>query len=148
LIALLLTLFNPLPSLHIFYLIPPLVRNFYRLDFASCIGWAMGAGLLLDLLSSAPRLGLYAFLFSLIAALLYPLRKFFFEESLMTLPILTTLWSFLVTLGAFSFHNVIPGGTDLLLAPLIDGFYAFALFTLPRLFRDGFPRSGKEYFSS
>jgi cell shape-determining protein MreD len=130
------------PSLNLAFLVPFIVYCYYRTSFASSLWVALGCGLLIDLLSSDGRLGLFALNYTLTTACLYHRQKHFFEESISTLPLMTILFSLLSALiqlpllfglesGApFSFFWVI---TDLLLMPFADGIYAFFWFSLPIL---------------
>lgn len=109
----------------------------------------------MDLLSSQQHLGLYALNYCLTLWMIYPQKRNFFEDRLSTLPVMTYLFSFLSTLIHLllldSFEKSLSlswiwVGTDLLLMPLADAFYAFIWFTLPSLFMPRAPK--REYFVS
>jgi hypothetical protein len=130
------------PSLNLAFLVPLIVFCYYRTSFARSLWIALACGLLIDLLSSDGRMGLFALNYSLTTACLYHRQKHFFEESISTLPLMTIFFSLLSALihlpllfglesgVPFSFPWII---TDILLMPFVDGIYAFFWFSLPLL---------------
>lgn len=103
--------------------------------------WAsFGCGFLIDLVSTEPRLGLYAINFALTTLALYPQRRHFFEDKELSLSFFTALISTVSTLVHLVLLQIFGKGipfklsslfTDLILMPLFDGLYAFLWFTSP-----------------
>jgi len=127
----------------------------YQKRLQTCLWYAFAGGLILDLLSSSPRLGMYAFAFCTASLVLYPQRRNFFADSLSTLPIMTFAFSSLSTLVlatlfyVIEMQNMFSGKwifTDLIAMPVADGAYAFVVFVLPALLFGKRIRRGKEYF--
>lgn len=144
-----------IPQLRLTYFAPFLIIACYQKSLKACLWLALGVGVLLDLLSSQTRLGLYAFDYCLTIALLYPQRRNFFADSITTLPIMVFLFAFLSTvimailLYSVETRNVFSWPwvfTDLICMPLLDALYAFVLFTLPSTIFGRTPRRGKDYF--
>ena len=153
-----LTLLAPqiLPWAHLLYFAPLLVTLFYQRSLAACLWWAVCCGLLVDLLSSDGRLGLYALNYSGTALLLYGQRRNFFADSLSTLPLMTFFFAAISSLFEIILVRLLHtspllsstgAATHLLLMPALDACYAFLLFTLPALLFGKRQRTGKEYFS-
>lgn len=141
-ISLLCTLFAPLfcPRLHLLYFAPFLVTCSYKYSRFSALWRAIGCGVIIDLLSSTHFFGLTSINYSLVTLLLYGQTRHFFEDKLSTLPLMSSLFSFFSTAVAFLLtiffgHRFLPSWrwivTDLFGMSLIDGCYAFLLFSLP-----------------
>lgn len=101
---------------------------------------AVSCGVLIDLFSSATPFGLSSLNFVIALTLLYPLRLSFFEDKLLTWPLLTSLFSFLSTLLMLFLRPLFGQGvavsgrwflTDLVFASFLDGLYALIFFVLP-----------------
>ena len=105
-----------------------LFETVIRPPLLSALWMALGVGLLYDLFSGSEKLGSWAVAYTASLYLLSPLKRTFFEDSITTLPILTYLYSLLLTLWmlfpTFSF-------TDLFIYPLFDALFALVCFTLP-----------------
>lgn len=143
-----------LPDLPLLFFAPFLVSAFYQQNKMRCLWLALVCGLIIDLLSSQMRFGFYALNYILTVELLYGYKYHFFEDHLTTLPLLTCIFTVLLTaihlLLLYLFgYGIIPTWTwvknDLILMPLYDGLYAFIAFSLPTLFlsRPSVPRRSK-----
>jgi hypothetical protein len=128
------------PFLRLTFLAPLLVLLFYRLSWYLIAWVAVGAGVLMDLLSADGQFGLYALIYTLTASLLYPLKHHFFEEKLTTLPLLSSFFgllsSLLFSIVGSLFERPLTLSwqwivTDLFLLPIADGCYAFVWVLLP-----------------
>ncbi|MEI8365261.1 MAG: rod shape-determining protein MreD [Parachlamydiaceae bacterium] len=155
--CLLLTLTIPAlyPSLRLLFFSPFLVIAIYQKPLSTCLWYAFICGLILDLLSSSPRLGIHALNFCLTLAILYPQQRNFFADNLSTLPLMTFFFSTLSTailatlMYTIEMHNIFSvrwAYTDLMLMSAADAAYAFIAFILPPLFFGKQRRSGKDYF--
>ncbi|NGX42988.1 MAG: hypothetical protein K940chlam7_01278 [Chlamydiae bacterium] len=155
--TLLATLFSPIifPSYKLLFFGAFLVILYYRKPFVTCLWGSLLCGLLFDLLSSHPRLGIYAINFTATTWVLYPQRRNFFADSLSTLPVMTFLFSVISTvfqgflLYAFEGQICISKNwflSDLFLMPLFDAVFAFCYFILPFVFFGKPIRKGKDYF--
>ena len=156
-VALLATLFLPVLStdLRLLFFAPFLVILYYQKSYVTCLWGALFCGLVLDLTSSQMRIGFYAINYCLTTWLLYGQKCHFFSDSLVTLPLMTFLFSLISTLIGFMFMNAFVDRvlvswewvlTDLVAMPVLDATYAFIFFVLPLLFLKGWPRGGKDYF--
>lgn len=156
-ISLVLTIVSPalLPHLALSFFPPFLIIACYKKPLSVCLWLALCCGLILDLLSSQTRLGLYPLSFCIVLVLLYNQKRNFFADSPTTLPIMTFLFSSLTAWVAiflmyvieikslFSWHWAL---TDTVLMPAWDALYAFCMFILPALLFGKRRRRGKDYF--
>lgn len=158
-ICLLLTLGLPalFPNIRLTFFAPFLIIACYKASLKKCLWIALLCGVIVDLLSSYTRFGLYSLDYCATLFILYPQRRNFFADSLSTLPIMTFLFALLSTLlmalllYSIETINVFSWGwvfTDLLMMPAVDGFYAYFIFILPALLFGKRRRAGKEYFLS
>lgn len=115
-----------LPSLKLFTFAPFLIIVLYKKPLLSALWIALGVGLLQDLFSGSEKLGTWAVAYTASLYLLSPLKRSFFEDSITTLPILTYLYSLLLTLCMLTFSF-----SDLIIYPLFDALFALLFFTLP-----------------
>ena len=159
LFTLLLTLITPslFPYVKLSFFSPFLIITCYKKRLLSSLWIAVACGLILDLLSSQTRLGVYGLTFCFTLILLYPQKQNFFADSLTTLPIMTFLFASLSSLmmaivfysidmkNVFSWHWVM---TDLIAMPAADAAFAFSCFILPALLFGKRRRQGKDYFLS
>lgn len=129
-----------LPQLHIFYFAPLIVISFYHIPKLSALRVALLCGWIVDLLSASTPFGFYALVYTIVAFLLYPMRLYFFEDSLSTWPIMTALFSVGVAIVSVCVAWILGEGialswgwfrADLFGMPLVDAAYAFVAFTLP-----------------
>ncbi len=146
LLSLIPLLLGPLfPYWHPLVLVPFVVCAFYRLPLTTCLWIALGAGALLDLLSANGRLGLYALTYCIATLILFPQKRAFFPGRITTLPLLTALFTSLVTLLTALALRISPWWgwilTDLVAMPLIDGLYCLVGVALPLYLLFG--RAGK-----
>lgn len=157
LFSLFLTLCFPVlfPTYHLIFFSPFLIILFYQSSYLACLWSALLCGIIIDLLSSDMRLGLYGIIFCLTTALLYNQKRNFFADSLSTLPIMTYLFSLIFTIiQALSLYILEKESilswkwilTDLVFMPGLDALYAFIVFILPAIFFGKMPRRGKDYF--
>lgn len=156
-LSLLLTLGMPsiFPMIRLFFFAPVLIIAMYRYSLISTLWLGLFCGLILDLLSSSSRLGIYSMSFYIALVLLYPQKKNFFADSLSTLSIMTFAFSSISTIAAalilyivdidniFSWRFIL---CDVFLMPLADAFYSFCVFTLPAWLFGKRIRSGQDYF--
>ena len=156
-VALLLTLLVPAvaPAWRLSFLVPFLIISFYQKTYITCLWYAFSCGLILDLVLSQERFGLYGLNFTIAAALLHPQKRHFFADSLSTLPIMTTLFSMISTLIQVILMNGLERdlslgwkwvATDLFFMPIFDGVYSFALFVAPFALFGKRQRRGRDYF--
>lgn len=138
---LLLTVFSPalLPTFRLLYFSPFLILVYYQKPYSSSLWISIACGLILDLLASNVRFGLYALNFAMTAAIIYKQRWNFFADSFSTLPIMTFLFSFTSTviqaLLFYIFAKPIPLSlawvfTDLLAFPALDAIFAVVWFLI------------------
>lgn len=144
-----------MPHLRLVFFAPFLIIACYQKSLPKCLWLAFLCGMVLDLLSSYTRLGLYAFDFCLTVAVLYPQRRNFFADSVTTLPIMTFLFALISTLVmalllySVESRNVFSWPwlfTDLICMPAMDALYAFCFFILPVLVIGRPRRRTKDYF--
>ena len=123
---------------------PVLVSLIYNVPLTLVLWLAVVCGFVQDALLGSFRLGFVALSYLLSLFVLYQWRFSFFRDSLVTLPLMTALFSFLVASlqcielfffdvpSTFSFLWVL---TDCFVMPLLDGAYAFIVFgALPLFF--------------
>ena len=129
-----------LPGLHLSAFAPFLAITLMRKGFIPSLWIAALSGLVLDLLNSEMRFGLYALNFSLTALLLHAQKKHFFDDRPFALALFTAVISSVSTLLQYVllslFDQKLPlsFGTalsDLVGMPLLDGVYAFIWFNAP-----------------
>lgn len=158
-IGLFCTLFIPssFPSAQLLYFTPFLIILYYKKTFLISLWGSLFCGLIIDLLSSESRLGLYAINYMLATTLIYQLRHNFFPDSVITLPVLTLFFAIVSTIleviimivfdhpltlhGHWIFNNII-------ILPVLNAIYAFAVFVLPSLLFSKKQLRGTDYFAS
>jgi cell shape-determining protein MreD len=154
LVAFLCLLVSPLlfPSWPLTYFAPPLVIVLYRRPLLTTLWYGILAGLVIDLLGGG-KLGFHSTCYLLTLLAITPLKDVFFADRLTTVPLLSVFFGAISTLIGFFLLKIVSQGfslhtgwilTDLIFMPLIDGLYAFLLFTLPG-FLPRWPK--REYFS-
>ncbi|MGE3953786.1 MAG: hypothetical protein AB7F31_01125 [Parachlamydiales bacterium] len=128
------------PYWHPLLLVPFVVATFYPLPLTTCLWVSLGCGTLFDFLSPGGGLGLYALTYSLATLILFPQKRAFYPGRITTLPLLTVLYTSLVTLIVALLLWPTSQGfslwwgwilTDLLAMPLIDGLYCLIGVALP-----------------
>ena len=132
-----------LPSLHLSTFSPFLALVFYRRSFASALWISFGCGVILDLLNSEARFGLYAFNLVVTTLFLYHQKKQFFEDKAIAFSLFTMAISAVsVMIQIFLLHALDRGitlslhriFTSAVLMSVCDGVYAFLWFTCPMKF--------------
>lgn len=128
------------PYLRLSAFAPFLAILYNRVHFSRALWIAFGCGLIIDLVSSHTRLGLYGLNLVLTTAALFPQRKHFFEDKASALALFTTLIAALSVLIQLFLIHVFDKGipisfktllSDVVLMSLFDGLYAFLWFTSP-----------------
>lgn len=156
-VCLLIALTVPLlfPALRLTFFAPFLIICCYRKTLTKCLWLALLCGVIIDLLSSYTRFGLFSLDYCVSLLILYPQRRNFFADSVSTLPIMTFFFAIISTLimalllYSIESINIFSWGwafTDLLIMPFIDGIYAFLVFTFPALLFGKPARRGRDYF--
>ena len=126
-----------LPNVRLMAFAPFLALLYMRKSFVTSLWIACLSGLLIDLLASQHRFGIYGLGYCLITVLLYSQRKHFFDDKPLGLALFTALISFFSTsLQLIVFERGISltwklACTDLIGMPLLDAVYAFVWFTCP-----------------
>lgn len=123
------------PGIRLMTFAPFFALSYYRLSFPKALWLAFGCGLLLDLLSSELRFGIYALASTVVSAIFYTQKRHFFEDKDLAFSAFSALISvgftaFLFFLSDLKLH-VGTLLTNLLLMPALDGLYAFLWFTCP-----------------
>ena len=80
------------PTLKLAYFAPFLIFTFYHSSKSKSIWLALLCGLIFDLLSAQMRFGIYALNYTATTCLLLTIKKYFFEDHLSTLPIMTLIF--------------------------------------------------------
>lgn len=112
---------------------------YHRVNFSKALWISFFCGLLLDMLSSQFRFGLFALSHVFVSFLLYKQKKHFFEEKAIALSLYSILISFCLSSFLLLFsclsHEITCSWpllfSDLILMPFLDGLYAFFWFTCP-----------------
>lgn len=142
LLALIFALFGHLffPYVRLSAFAPFLAIIYNRLSFSKVLWISFGCGLIIDLLSSHTRLGLYALNLVLTTAITYFQRRHFFEDKAIALSLFTTLIALIsMTIQLFLVHIFDKGIpisvktilSDVIFMSALDGLYAFLWFTSP-----------------
>lgn len=127
------------PGLHLFFFLPFLVVLLYRSSFTACLAAAVGCGLVIDLLSSSVRLGIYPAAYSAAMILFWSICRFFFFESLLVAPFVAMALSavttvLLMVIGWVMGELWVPERAwwfkDVLFFSLLDGIYTAFLLSL------------------
>ena len=130
--------------LRLSFFIPFLIIQYYTKSFIKCLWVSLFCGLLLDLLSYNSQFGLCAFSYVLTTWVLYRQKQYFFSHKLSTLPIMTFLFSALLTMWSWVFFFFFYRSqfftfslfiTDGIIYPLFDSLYAFVLLQSPKAYR-------------
>lgn len=128
------------PNIRLFAFAPFLALVYNRRTFVSSLWIATLSGIVIDLLCSQLRFGLYALNYSLTTVLIYRQKKHFFEDKPLALSLFTALVSCTSTLLqlflTYAFDKGLPftwklALTDLIGMPAIDALYAYLWFSCP-----------------
>ena len=131
-----------LPWLRVSAFTPVIIIAFYSRSFLNCLWMALACGLVLDLLGAQQHLGIYAMTYYLSTLILYNQRRYFFEDQITTLPVMTALFSAIstvvVVLALYLLETGIPISWkwivfDLIIMSLVDAAYAFLCFQVPQI---------------
>lgn len=123
-----------LPTLKLLTFAPFLALVFRKKSFLSSLWIAASCGLLIDLLNTDIRFGLFALAYVSTAAILYRLHPLFFEEKPLSLFLYISLISSVLSISQYvlmnAFSKSIPltfpfALTSFLLMPIVDGVVAF-----------------------
>jgi rod shape-determining protein MreD len=145
------------PSIRLLFFAPFLVIAAYQKSLFISLCYALGCGVVLDLLSDDMRFGVHALSLTVTTFILYEQRRNFFADTLSTLPIMTFFFSVISTLvdlvisysllhkQLFSLDWVL---CDLLIMPAFDALCALICFVLPGLLFGKKARRGEDYFTS
>lgn len=128
------------PFLHLSFFAPFLALAYHARPATRALWISLGCGVILDLLSSEFRFGLYSLAFVLTTLVLYPQKRHFFEDKPLAFSLFASLIAAFSTgttlILAYLFDRSVPFSAmsafiDLGLMSLIDGVYAFLWFTCP-----------------
>ncbi len=142
--SLLCHLLTPLvfPLVKLSYFSPFIVLALYKKNQTQFLNYCLIAGFILDLLSTTP-FGFWTINYLVCGWLLLYIKPFFFQDKLMTLPLVTLLFSQISTLFyALATHlffqkfnlNIYWIMTDLVVYPIFDAIFAVAAYTFPMRF--------------
>lgn len=141
-LALFLTLLNPLffPFLKLNFFAPYLVLLLYKKTKLFALWHALLIGFIIDLLSATTPFGFWSANYMITLFILTHLKRFFFEDKFLTLPLLTLFFSCISTL-LFTFStqlffykiHITPLWlfSDFIAYPIFDSLYALIAFNLP-----------------
>ena len=126
-----------LPHLRVLVFAPFFAFLFLRKPLLYSMWVSSLCGLLIDLLSSETKFGLFFICTLLTTVCIHRFKHYFYDEKLISIPCYTALFSFVFTLfhtlwlpSHFSFLNF-------LILPMIDATYAFFWFACPLLLYNG-----------
>lgn len=126
------------PNFRLIAFAPFLAIIYTRTTFITSLWAAFACGLIIDLMSSQFRFGIYALNYCLTTVMIYKQKRHFFDDKPLALSIFTTAISststLLQLLLLYVFDNRIPFSWKLVIAdlvgmPVLDGAYAFLWFT-------------------
>ncbi len=131
------------PSLRLLFFAPYLILFLYKNNLSKSLWMAFCCGLILDLLTTGNRVGLFALNFTLTLLFLYRLKSYFFRDRLSTLPIMTFLFSATAAFLQLFLEGIFQGATalhisrqwllsDLIQAPFCDAFFALILLLISK----------------
>jgi rod shape-determining protein MreD len=128
------------PYLRLSAFAPFLAILYNRAPISKTLWIAFSCGLIIDLISSYSRLGIYGLNFVIITILLYPQRKHFFEDKEVALSLFSAIIAALSILLQIFLVQVFDKGlplswktffSDVIFMSILDGLYAFLWFTSP-----------------
>lgn len=137
------------PSIRLMAFAPFLALALMRKELLPALWLCSLAGLMLDLTTSNPHFGLFAFSYFVTALATFRFRRHFYEEGLLSLPLFTILISFFWTLLFLLFGGFTPNlssiASNLIVMPLFDALYAFFWFTCPCMMYNRFKKKPRRY---
>ena len=128
------------PHLKLAFFVPFLVLMLYHTLLRHALWTALACGIIMDLLSSHPRLGLHALTYCATLTILYKIKRQFFVDQWTTLPLMTYIFSAVATLMqimillffspslSISWQWIL---VDVGLMPFLDAIYALIWFAYP-----------------
>lgn len=128
------------PFLRLSFFAPFLALTYHASPVTRALWISLGCGVILDLLSSEFRFGLYSLAFVLVTLILYRQKRHFFEEKPLAFSLFSSLIAAFLTSSllilTYLFDRTVPFSLmsafiDLVLMSLMDGLYAFLWFTCP-----------------
>ena len=128
------------PNIRLLAFAPYFALAYNRKPFVSSLWIATLCGMIVDLVCSQMKFGLYALNYCLTTLFIYKQKKHFFEDKPLALSLFTALISGVSTLLqlilTYAFDRGLPftwklALTDLIGMPFIDALYAFAWFFCP-----------------
>jgi cell shape-determining protein MreD len=129
-----------IPHVRLLPFSPFLALLYNKTSFVKALWLASLCGLIVDLLCSELRLGVYALNYCGTTLLLYKQKRHFYEDKAVALSLFTALISILSTLLQFFLISIFGQSltlspklllTDLAIMPLADAAYAYLWFTCP-----------------
>ncbi len=144
-LSLLPTLLGPIffPLIKLTYFAPFLIILMYKKKNAGLFAFTLVAGFIIDLLSAHTPFGFWIINYGMTLWVLLFFKPFFFEDKLLTLPLLTIFFSqistflYVVAMNFFFLKVQISFGwilTDLIVYPMLDGIFALLAFHIPLLY--------------
>lgn len=128
------------PTLRLIVFAPFLAITFWKRSFFYSLWIATLSGLMIDLLTTELRFGIFSLSYCLTALIFYGRAQKFHEQKLLSLTLFSVLiaagFSFIHALLLFFFHQRLPTSflllsREIFLMSIIDAFYAFFWFTCP-----------------
>jgi rod shape-determining protein MreD len=123
------------PNLRLIAFAPFLALLFMRVSLLRALWLGLACGVIMDLLSSQMRFGLYSVNYCLTTLLLYHQRRHFFDDKPLALSLFTVLVAAVSTFIELILRHLPLSGkvifTNVIAMSFLDGAYAFAWFTCP-----------------
>lgn len=94
------------PTLHVNWLAPFLILVFYRKEWLGALWISLFCGLIIDLSEPTLRFGFHALNYCVATFFIYKYKQNFFCEKLFTLPLLSFVFSLLVSCSALIFSSL------------------------------------------
>lgn len=128
------------PYLHLSFFAPFLALSYHAATLSKSLWLSLICGVILDLISSEFKFGLYTLTCVLATLILYAQKRHFFEDKPLALSIFSAIIAAILTLLQFVLVHLFDRGitfsiltvlTDVIFMSLVDGLYAFLWFTCP-----------------
>jgi len=128
------------PYLHLSFFAPFLALTYHAATLSKSLWMALLCGVILDLISSEFKFGIYTLTLVLATLILYAQKRHFFEDKPLALSLFTAIISGVLTLLQFVLVHLFDRGipfssltalTDVIFMSVVDGLYAFLWFTCP-----------------
>lgn len=125
---------NVFPSVRLLTFSPFFAIVFQRKNFITSLWIACACGLLVDLFTVDIRFGVFALCSAATAALTFRFKSYFYEDNLFSIPLYTAVISTVFSsMQLILIHHLVTFNFSLLFMPLLDAFYGFVWFTVPRM---------------